>query len=98
MAAQTAASAGQRPEPGPALVPLGRTDVRVGPVGVGSMTWGDVWGGIYGGGYRADDAAAALQACLGARYTLVDTAEPYSFGRAERVLGRGRRAREDWPA
>src|SRR5262245_62001075 len=69
-----------------AQVPLGRSDVRVSPIGVGAMTWGDAWGGYYGRGYGADDYRAAFLACLEGGITLFDTAEMYAFGRSERVL------------
>jgi aryl-alcohol dehydrogenase-like predicted oxidoreductase len=78
-----------------ALLPLGHSDVRVSPVGVGAMTWGDAWGGYYGrGGYGAGDYRAAFCACLEAGVTLFDTAEIYAFGRSERVLGDIARAAE----
>jgi aryl-alcohol dehydrogenase-like predicted oxidoreductase len=70
-----------------AQVQLGRSDVRISPIGVGAMTWGDAWGGYYGRGYGADDYRAAFLACLEGGITLFDTAEMYAFGRSERVLG-----------
>jgi aryl-alcohol dehydrogenase-like predicted oxidoreductase len=84
--------------PAEVQVPLGRSAVRISPVGVGAMVWGDGWGGYYGRAAAPGDAGAAFRACLDARITLFDTAEMYSMGRAERVLGvlgsEGRRAAE----
>lgn len=87
MTTDAALSVGQPHDSAGEPVRLGRTDLRVGPVGVGAMTWGDAWGGMYGGGYHADDTRAAFETCRGAGSTLFDTAEMYSFGQAERVLG-----------
>jgi aryl-alcohol dehydrogenase-like predicted oxidoreductase len=56
-------------------VGLGRSGVRISPVGAGAMTWGDRWGGYYGGGYAAEDAQAAFRICLAGGVTFFDTAE-----------------------
>ena len=71
-----------------ALVPLGRSGLRVSPLGVGTWAWGDrlIWG--YGRGYTAADLQAAFQASVAAGVTFFDTAEIYGWGTSERLLGR----------
>src|SRR5687767_2176941 len=68
-------------------VELGKSGVRISPVGVGAMTWGDGWGGYYGRAYSDADTAAAFRACLAGGITLFDTAEMYAMGNSERVVG-----------
>ena len=69
-------------------IPLGKTDVRVPSLGIGTWAWGDrlYWG--YGRGYTDADLEAAFQASLAAGITFFDTAEIYGRGRSERFLGR----------
>ncbi len=68
-------------------VELGRSGIRVSPVGIGTWAWGDrlVWG--YGRSYTDADLREAFQAAVGAGLTFFDTAEIYGWGRAERLLG-----------
>ncbi|MGB8019747.1 MAG: hypothetical protein WCF04_00800 [Candidatus Nanopelagicales bacterium] len=64
------------------MQPLGRSDSRVPPLGVGTMTWGDPSGLsrytpatlAYGGADGADQEAEAFHASLAAGVTLFDTA------------------------
>jgi aryl-alcohol dehydrogenase-like predicted oxidoreductase len=58
---------------------LGRSGLRVSRLGLGTMTWGQDTG--------PDEAAAQLACFLDAGGTLVDTADVYSDGASERVLG-----------
>ncbi|MCP2096261.1 MULTISPECIES: aldo/keto reductase [Actinosynnema] len=58
---------------------LGRSGLRVSRLGLGTMTWGLDTG--------PDQAASQLQAFTEAGGTLVDTADVYSDGEAERILG-----------
>jgi aryl-alcohol dehydrogenase-like predicted oxidoreductase len=75
--------------------PLGRTDVQVPPLGVGTMTWGDPSGLsrytpaklAYGGAEGADQEAAAFEASMAAGVALFDTAAMYSSGASEKRLG-----------
>ncbi len=69
-------------------IPLGKTALRVTPLGVGTWQWGDsmFWG--YGKGYAADEIKAAFDASLAAGITFFDTAEIYGQGKSERFLGR----------
>lgn len=68
-------------------IPLGQTEVRVTPLGVGTWQWGDsmFWG--YGKGYAAGEIRAAFDASLAAGLTFFDTAEIYGQGKSERFLG-----------
>lgn len=69
-------------------VSLGRTEIRVTPLGLGTWQWGDTlfWG--YGKGYAESEIKAAFDASLAAGITFFDTAEVYGRGRSERFLGR----------
>jgi len=74
---------------------LGRTDLQVPRIGVGTMTWGDPTGLsrytpaqlAYGGADGADQEAGAFEASMTAGATLFDTAAMYSNGASERRLG-----------
>ncbi|MDR7582076.1 MAG: aldo/keto reductase [Armatimonadota bacterium] len=59
----------------------------VAPLALGTWQWGDrfVWG--YGRGYADPDLREAFRASIAAGVSLVDTAEVYGMGRAERLLG-----------
>ncbi len=69
-------------------IALGKTQVKVSRLGVGTWAWGDtrVWG--YGKLFGDDDVAAAFRASLEAGVTLVDTAEMYGSGMSETLVGR----------
>jgi aryl-alcohol dehydrogenase-like predicted oxidoreductase len=58
---------------------VGRSGLRVGRLALGTMTWGR--------DSDAEEAAAQLTAFVEAGGTLVDTADVYADGEAERVLG-----------
>lgn len=68
------------------LIPLG-PGLRVPPLGVGTWAWGDrlLWG--YGREYSHEDLRAAFTISVAAGLRLFDTAEVYSGGRSERLLG-----------
>lgn len=68
-------------------VTLGRTDIRIAPLGVGTWAWGDrsFWG--YGKSYGEQDIAEAFVASVQMGITLFDTAEGYAGGNSERLLG-----------
>ncbi len=74
------------------LIQLGKTDVRVTPLGIGTWQWGDtlMWG--YGKGYTEPDLKTAFDTTVAAGITFFDTAEMYGFGKSERFLGRFIRA------
>ena len=69
---------------------LGRTDIELSVVGLGTWVFGGRWGG-------ADDAEslAACHAALDAGVNWIDTADIYGQGRAERVIGQAVRDRRD---
>jgi aryl-alcohol dehydrogenase-like predicted oxidoreductase len=58
---------------------LGHSGLRVSRIGLGTMTWGE--------DTDADEAASQLVAFADLGGTLVDTADVYSGGEAERILG-----------
>ncbi len=70
---------------GPAPVMLAGRPVA--PLALGTWQWGDrfVWG--YGRGYTDRDLRDAFQASVAAGVGVVDTAEVYGLGYAERLLG-----------
>lgn len=59
---------------------VGRSGLSVSRLGLGTMTWGR--------DTSADDATAQLRTFMSAGGTLVDTADVYTGGDAERLLGR----------
>lgn len=68
-------------------IPLGKTDLRVTPLGLGVWQWGDtrIWG--YGQSYTDADLKPVYDATLAAGINFIDTAEIYGRGRSETVLG-----------
>ena len=68
-------------------VALGRSELRVSPLGLGVWQWGDtiMWG--YGKGYNDTDLKPVYEATLAAGINFIDTAEMYGRGRSERVVG-----------
>ena len=73
-------------------IPLGTTDIRIPPLGVGTWQWGDriLWG--FGRNYGEDDVRAAFNGSLEVGIDFFDTAEMYGFGRSEELLGKQVRA------
>lgn len=69
-------------------IAIGRTDLRVVPLGIGTWAWGDrrTWG--YGRTYTEADLQAAFEGSLAAGINLFDTAEIYGGGQSELFLGR----------
>jgi aryl-alcohol dehydrogenase-like predicted oxidoreductase len=70
------------------LVPLGKTDLMVSPLGLGAWAWGDKLYWSYGRGYSDTEVRAAFDISLQAGINWVDTAEAYGSGRSERFLGK----------
>jgi len=70
------------------LIQLGKTELRVTPLGVGTWQWGDnmIWG--YGKGYGEADLKASFDATLTGGIIFFDTAEIYGWGKSERFLGK----------
>jgi aryl-alcohol dehydrogenase-like predicted oxidoreductase len=71
-----------------ATVPIGKTGVRVPPLGIGIWSWGDrmFWG--YEKGYGEADIRSAFDYCLDAGINFFDTAEVYGMGQSETLLGK----------
>ncbi len=69
-------------------ITLGKSDMRVTPLGVGAWAWGDpfFWG--YGRGYGADDVRDAFNVSIEAGIDFFDTAEFYGFGGSELLVGK----------
>jgi len=67
--------------------PLGRSGLRLSPVGLGTWAWGSryLWG--YGSSYDRGDLEAAWRASIDAGVNWVDTAEVYGSGESERIIG-----------
>jgi aryl-alcohol dehydrogenase-like predicted oxidoreductase len=69
------------------LIPLGNTDLRVTPLGLGIWQWGDTMMWNYGKGYGEADLKPVYEATLAAGINFIDTAERYGRGRSERLIG-----------
>lgn len=71
------------------LVPLGKTDIIITTVGVGTWAWGDrfMWG--YGGdSFNDADIREAFDVSLENGANWFDTAEVYGLGKSEEFLGK----------
>ena len=68
-------------------ISLGKTAIRISPLGLGTWQWGDrmVWS--YGKTHTDADIHEAFRVSLEGGITFVDTAEVYGRGRSERLLG-----------
>ncbi len=69
------------------LIPLGKTDIQISPLGLGTWQWGDRMFWSYGKSHTESDVQAAFQASLEAGICFFDTAEVYGSGRSELLLG-----------
>jgi aryl-alcohol dehydrogenase-like predicted oxidoreductase len=69
------------------LIPLGKTDIRISPLGLGTWQWGDrmMWG--YGKTHTDSDIHEAFHVSLQSGVSFFDTAEVYGKGRSEQLLG-----------
>ena len=73
---------------------LGDSGLSVSTLGFGTMTLGGKDRFAQMGNIQADEASRLIDVCLEAGINLIDTADLYSFGAAEEVLGqvlKGRR-------
>ena len=70
-----------------APVQLGKTNIRIPPMGTGAWQWGDrmMWG--FGRQYGAREVEESFHASLAAGIDFFDTAELYGNGRSEKFLG-----------
>ena len=79
----------------PASITLGRTDLRVSPLGIGAMVWGEMstapwWSparNAYGPTSTAAEQREALEVSLAAGVNFLDTAAMYGKGVSERRVG-----------
>lgn len=69
------------------IVSLGKTDLSVSALGLGTWQWGDTSMWQYGQGYSQSDVEAAYRASRDAGITFFDTAEIYGRGKSEQILG-----------
>jgi hypothetical protein len=69
--------------------PLGRTGVQVSKLCLGTMMFG-AWGNSY-----HDDSIRIIQAALDAGINFVDTADVYSAGESEEIVGKALKGRRD---
>ena len=69
------------------MLPLGKSEVRISPIGLGAWQWGDRWFWSYGSTHQRRDVRQAFDASRQAGVNWVDTAEVYSNGTSERLLG-----------
>lgn len=70
------------------LIALGKTEIKVSPLGVGAWAWGDRFYWSYGRGYDAADVKAAFDYSLEGGINWIDTAEAYGQGQSERYVGK----------
>jgi aryl-alcohol dehydrogenase-like predicted oxidoreductase len=84
----------------PAVAPLrryrllGRSGLRVSPLCLGAMSWGEKWGGFGIGGSR-EDAEAVFNAYCDAGGNFIDTAVNYQMGQSEQWLGEFMKTRKN---
>jgi len=69
------------------LIPLGKTDIQISRIGLGTWQWGDRMFWSYGKTHTEGDVQAAFQVSLEAGIRFFDTAEVYGNGRSEQLLG-----------
>ncbi|MGY4645172.1 aldo/keto reductase [Cellulomonas sp. URHB0016] len=69
--------------------PLGRTGVQVTPLTLGTMNFG-AWGNV-----DHDESVAIIHRALDAGINIVDTADVYSRGESETIVGKALRGRRD---
>ncbi|MBN2085852.1 MAG: aldo/keto reductase [Anaerolineales bacterium] len=69
-------------------IPLGTTNIKIPPLGIGAWAWGDrmFWG--YGRGYGDADIREAFAYGMQAGINFFDTAEVYGLGQSEKMIGR----------
>jgi aryl-alcohol dehydrogenase-like predicted oxidoreductase len=68
-------------------ISIGKTDLKVPPLGLGTWQWGDQGMWQYGTGYTQSDVEAAYRESRAAGITFFDTAEIYGRGLSESMLG-----------
>ncbi len=74
---------------------LGRSGLRVSVLALGTMTFGDAGTGAAIGGLGSGEARALVDQALEAGVNIIDTADIYSGGRSEEILGEILEGRRD---
>jgi aryl-alcohol dehydrogenase-like predicted oxidoreductase len=69
-------------------VQLGKTDLFISPMGIGTWAWGDRFFWAYGSTHTDDDVQEAFDICVEAGLNFFDTAAIYGFGHNERVFAK----------
>ena len=69
-------------------VQLGKTDIHISPMGIGTWAWGDRFFWSYGETHTNEDIRDAFTVCVEAGFNFFDTASIYGIGQNERVLGK----------
>ncbi len=67
---------------------LGKSDLKISPVGLGTWAWGDTMVWSYGNGYNEDDIKEAFDVSVNNGVAFIDTAEIYGKGKSEEFIGR----------
>ncbi len=67
---------------------LGKSDVYVSPLGLGTWAWGDTSVWDYGESYDDEDLMQSYNASLESGINFIDTAEAYAEGKSESIIGR----------
>ncbi len=71
-----------------ATTSLGKTNITVNPICIGTWAWGDKLFWNYGSNYGANEVENAFKTCLEAGINFFDTAEVYGNGLSEELLGK----------
>lgn len=74
---------------------LGRSGIRVSKVCLGTMTFGEFYGADWGSGVSAAASQRVLDAYADAGGNFIDTADYYTNGASERMLGESLQGRRD---
>jgi aryl-alcohol dehydrogenase-like predicted oxidoreductase len=74
---------------------LGSSGLQVSALGFGTMTFGGTGNQAAVGTVQVDEARRMLDLCLEAGVNLIDTADGYSQGRSEEILGEALKGRRD---
>jgi aryl-alcohol dehydrogenase-like predicted oxidoreductase len=92
----TESATSNEPSDTPAVrVNLGRSDLKVSPVGTGTWQWGGAFYWGYGRSYTDEDLALAYSASIEHGINWFDTAEIYGRGRSERIIAKLRDSSEN---
>jgi len=69
------------------FINLGKTDIQVTILGIGTWAWGDKLFWNYGGQYGSSQVQEAFDTAIEKGITFFDTAEVYGLGESEKLLG-----------